>query len=330
MKVLSFGEIMLRLTPPGNKRLTQALSFDIEYGGSESNVAISLAQFGIDSQYITRLPENELGQAALYALARYKVGIDACIRGGDRLGIYFLEMGAGKRSSKVTYDRAHSGMATLAPGMIDWAKACAGAGWFHWSGITPGISRSAAEATVEAIQSADKQGLTISCDLNYRSALWKYGSAPRDIMPQMVEHCSVLQGDPSAFELYFDIRAQDPHELLAAVQARFPRLRYLTMSSRQGLSASHNVYRGYLHTEGQTLVSQEHSLPDILDRIGSGDAFMAGLIYGIVQGKAPEQTLEFAAAAAAWKHYVHGDINLASIAEIEALAAGNTGGRVLR
>ncbi len=348
MKIVCFGEIMLRLTPPNHQRLAQATSLDVQYGGSEANVAVSLAQFGTPSAYVTRVPDSPLGNAALSELRRYGVDTTPSVFGGERLGAYYLEIGAGARGSRVIYDRAHSGVASLEVGMIDWEIALQNATWLHWSGITPAVSQSAADATLAALKVADKMGITISCDLNYRANLWQYGKTPAQIMPELVELTDVLMGDATAFDLFFDVQGENNQDLLTKVIAKFPKIRYASMTARRGHTASHNTYTGFLF-DGKTLFqSREFDIPDILDRIGGGDAFMAGLIYGLSKIMTPSRYVgtgtqyssaispdfqsitEFATAAATLKHYVHGDFNLTSVAEVEALMGGNTGGRVSR
>jgi 2-dehydro-3-deoxygluconokinase len=341
MKILCFGEIMIRLTPPNMLRLVQTTSFDVQYAGSEANVAVSLAQFGVPSAYVTRVPHTELGRTALGAISRYGVDTTPSVFGGDRLGLYYLEMGMGRRGSKVVYDRAGSGMATVKRGMIDWKKALKGVTWLHWSGITAALSQSAADVTLDALKAASKMGITISCDLNYRANLWKYGKTPAQIMPELVEYCDVLMGDGDAFNLFFDIKAdntvtpsRDEAEsikgYLKKVSERFPKLKYTTMTAREGFSASHNTYKGFLYDGVNIYASKVYDIPDILDRIGGGDAFMAGLIYGMVKNNDPQHIVEFATAAATLKHYVVGDYNLATVSEVESLVQGNMGGRVSR
>jgi 2-dehydro-3-deoxygluconokinase len=332
MDILCFGEIMLRLSPPNGLRLVQTPTFEATYGGSEANVAVSLAQLGLSAAYTTRVPDNELGRAALGAVARYGVDVRRSIFGGERLGVYFLEMGAGLRGSRVLYDRQGSGMAQLAPGMVDWRKTLENASWLHWSGITPALSHSAAEATLEALRVADDLHIRVSCDLNYRDKLWKYGKSPRDIMPKLVEYTDVLLGDRTAFDICLGIPEEpDDAALLQSVARHFPRLRCVAMSSRQGNTASHNHYRGLLFDGQQCYASRAYEMPDMLDRIGGGDAFMAGLIFGLRQALYdPQETIEFAVASAALKHYVRGDFNLSTESEVRALMAGNTGGKVSR
>jgi 2-dehydro-3-deoxygluconokinase len=330
MKIVCFGEIMLRLTPPNNLKFNQATNLDVIYGGSEANVAVSLAQLGAKADYVTRVPNNDLGKSALNELRKYGVDTHSSIFGGDRLGVYFLEMGAGSRGSKIIYDRANSGMATLQKGVIDWHKVFENATWFHWSGITPAISQSAADATLEAIEVAKKMGLTVSCDLNYRANLWQYGKNPNQIMPELLKGCDVMLGDGDTIDLYFNLKGADYAEVFEKTFKAFPNLTYIAMTARKAYNASHNAYKGFLH-DGTTLFeSKEYDIADILDRIGGGDAFMAGLIFQLFQNGAPQYSVEFATAAATLKHYVHGDYNLSNLSEVESLMKGNTGGRVNR
>jgi 2-dehydro-3-deoxygluconokinase len=331
MKTLCFGEIMLRLTPPNELRLVQANSFDAVYGGSEANVAVALSQLGLPTEYVSRVPDSDLGRAALGALSRYNVDTRMSVFGGERLGLYFLEMGAGRRGSKIIYDRQGSGMATLQPGMIDWRKVMEDVAWLHWSGITPALSQGAADTVFEALKVAQDMRVKVSCDLNYREKLWQYGKTPAQIMPNLVAYCDVMLGDRTAFELYFGIREQEDLALFQAVQQRFTNMQAIAMTSREGISASHNTYKGILFDGQQVYHSRHYELPDMLDRIGGGDAFMAGLIYGLRKALGdPQDAIEFAAAAAAIKHYVRGDFNICSEQEVRALIAGNTGGRVNR
>jgi 2-dehydro-3-deoxygluconokinase len=345
--IICFGEIMLRLTPPNNHRLIQATSLDIQYGGSEANVAVSLAQLGRRAAYVSRVPDTALGRAALSELNRYGVDTTPSVFGGDRLGVYFLEMGAGSRGTKVIYDRAHSGMASLKAGHIDWQKILSaglpsgkeekGVNWFHWSGITPAISQSAAEATLEAVQMAKQMGLMVSCDLNYRANLWQYGKQPSAIMPELLRGCDVMLGDGDTIDLYFGIKGKDYAAVFDKTFAAFPNLSYIAMTARKAFHASHNAYKGFLHDGKKLYESREYDMPAILDRIGGGDAFMAGLIYGLTQVGVlandltlEQYAVEFATAAATLKHYVHGDFNLSRQEDVAALMAGNSGGRVSR
>ncbi len=334
MKILCFGEIMMRLTPPNQQRFLQTTQFDLQFGGSEANVAVSLAQFGENAAYVTRVPNSDLGRAALGELAKYGVDATPSVFGGARLGLYFLEMGAGLRGSKVIYDRANSGVATLEKGMIDWEKALNGVTWLHWSGITPAVSQSAADATLEALQMAQKMSITVSCDLNYRANLWQYDKQPSEIMPELLRNSNVMLGDGDTIALYFGIKGADYAEIFEKTAAEFPNLDYLAMTARKAFHASHNTYKGFLystHFENDKMIeSKEYDMPEILDRIGGGDAFMAGLIYGLSKNTPPQYAVEFATAAATLKHYIRGDFNVSTVTEVESLMKGNTGGRVSR
>jgi 2-dehydro-3-deoxygluconokinase len=330
MKIVCFGEIMLRLSTPNQERILQTRQLEVQYGGSEANVAVSIAQLGAISTFITRLPYTELGQAALSEVRRYNVVINQSVFGGERLGLYFLETGTGNRPSKVIYDRADSGMATLKRGMIDWETVFENATWFHWSGITPAISKSAADSTLEAIQAAQRYGLRISCDLNYRSNLWNYGKLPSEIMPKLLRGCDVVLGDGDTIKTYFGIEGIDYEDITKKTFAAFPKLKYIAMTARRAFHASHNAYKGFLH-DGKTMYeSREYDIPDINDRIGAGDAFMASLIFQLSKNAPPQYATDFAAAAAALKHTIPGDFNLVTEKEIEALMKGNTGGKVSR
>lgn len=328
--IICFGEIMLRLTPPNQERLLQMRQLDVQFGGSEANVAVSIAQFGGKTAYVSRVPSTELGHAALGEVRRYGVETTPSVWGGDRLGLYYLEMGAGNRASKVIYDRANSGMASLEKGMIDWAAIFQTATWFHWSGITPAISQTAAEATLEAIKEAQKAGITVSCDLNYRANLWKYGKTPADIMPELLEGCNVMLGDGDTIDTYFGIKGIDYLDIMEKTFEAFPRLKYIAMTARKAYHASHNAYKGFLHNRTTLFESKEYDVPDILDRIGAGDAFMGGLVYCLSEGKTPQYAVDFSTATAALKHAVRGDFNLVSVSEVESLMGGNTGGKVSR
>lgn len=328
--IICFGEIMLRLTPPNQERLLQMRQLDVQFGGSEANVAVSAAQFGAKTGYVSRVPATELGHAALGEVRRYGVDTTPSVLGGDRIGVYYLEMGAGNRSSKVIYDRANSGMASLQKGMIDWDSIFKTATWFHWSGITPAISQSAADATLEAIEAAQKAGITVSCDLNYRANLWKYGKTPAEIMPQLLKGCDVMLGDGDTIDTYFGIKGSDYLDVMEKTFKAFPKLKYIAMTARKAYHASHNAYKGFLHNGTTLFESTEYDIPDILDRIGAGDAFMGGLIYCLAGGKTPQYSVDFATATAALKHSVRGDFNLVSVSEVESLMGGNTGGKVSR
>ncbi len=342
-RVVTFGEIMLRLSPPGNLRFTQARSFDAIYGGGESNVAVSLANFGIPAEFVTRLPQNDIGEACLQFLRQYGVGTGHIVRGGDRLGIYFLEQGAVHRGSKVIYDRSGSALATIESGMIDWKTVFREATWFHWTGITPAISAGAAAACLEAIRTAREMGLTVSCDLNYRAKLWKWGAAPGDVMQELVAQSEVAIGNEEDAAKVFGIHAPDTEVTSGKLEAekyrhvceqlgkRFPNLSTIAITLRGSLSASHNTWSGVLWHAGELRFGPTYDITDIVDRVGGGDSFVAGLIYGLnTYSNQFQRALDFAVAASALKHTVFGDFNLVSVAEVEKILAGDTSGRVSR
>lgn len=343
-KVVTFGEIMLRLATPEHLRFRQARSFNATFGGGEANVAVSLANYGIDVDYVTRLPQNDLGAACAAELRSFGVGTSNIVYGGERLGIYYLETGAVARPSKVVYDRAHSSAATVERGMIDWEQVLAGADWFHWTGITPAISASAAEVCLDACRAANSLGVKVSCDLNYRKNLWKYGKTTAEVMPALVECCDVILGNEEDAEKVFGIKpegfdaASTQGEVDAAafrsvcsqLMARFPRAKKVVITLRGSINADHNTWGGVLF-DGETLYrSPRYDITDIVDRVGGGDSFMGGLIYGLLTYDDDQRALNFAAAASALKHTIYGDFNMVSVAEVENLMKGDGSGRVAR
>jgi len=343
--VLTFGEIMLRLSPPNNLRIVQTRSFDAIYGGGEANVAASLANFGMDSYFVTRLPNNEIGQACLNFLRQYGVKVDKIIFGGNRLGIYFLETGISMRPSKVIYDRENSAIATATPEMFDWDKIFDDEiSWFHWTGITPAISQNLAEICLDAIKVARSMDLTISCDLNYRSKLWKYGKKPIEVMDELVKYCDIIIGNEEDAEKVFGIKAPDtdiisgkidPNKYKYVAQElkkRFHNAKYVAITLRGSLSASHNTWAGVLYDDENNLyISSSFNILPILDRVGGGDAFVAGLIYGFLNFEQDKQKiLDFAVASSCLKHTIFGDFNLISVKEVLKVMEGDVSGRVSR
>jgi 2-dehydro-3-deoxygluconokinase len=340
--VVTFGEIMLRLSPPGHLRFVQARGFDAIYGGGEANVAATLANFGLPVEYVTRLPSNDIGDACLSFLRQHDIGTQFVARGGDRLGIYFLEMGSAQRGSKVIYDRAGSALSAVEPGMIDWRAAFAGAGWFHWTGITPAVSEGAARTCLEAVRTAKEMGLTVSCDLNYRRKLWRWGKAPSEVMPELVRFCDIAIGNEEDADKVFGIKAPDVDVTAGRVDAtayayvceelarRFPSLKAIAITLRGSLSASHNTWSAVLWRKGVLHTGPRYDIQPIVDRVGGGDSFCGGLIYGLLTYGDDQKALNFAAAASCLKHSVWGDFNLVSVAEVEKLAGGDVSGRVSR
>ena len=342
MKTVAFGEIMMRLSPPGFQRFGQARTFDVIYGGGESNVAVSLANFGLPAAFITRLPANDLGDACIAYLRQFGVGVDSIVRGGERLGIYFLEMGAVQRGSKVVYDRAHSSIATVQRGMIDWPAALVGADWFHWTGITPAISAGAADVLLEGLQAAKALGLTISCDLNYRKNLWKWGKTQQEVMPALVEFCDVAIGNEEDADKVLGIKAPDADVIGGKVEAesyryvceemarRYPSLKTVAITLRGSVSASHNTWSAVLWKDGEFYTGPQYDITHIVDRVGGGDSFMGGLIYGLRTYDDPQQALDFAVSASCLKHTIFGDFNLVTVDEVQKLMSGDASGRVSR
>ena len=343
-KVVTFGEIMLRLSPPGFLRFSQANSFEVIYGGGESNVAVSLANYGIPVDFVTRLPKNDIGECALQEMRKRNVGTEHIARGGERLGIYFLETGAVSRGSKVVYDRAHSAISTIQKGDIDWEKVFDGAQWFHWTGITPALSQGAADVCLEAIKAANELGITVSTDLNYRAKLWNYGKEPGDVMPDLVEGCDVILGNEADAEKHFGLHpdnvdiiqgdSMDSQAYLSVckkLKERFPRAKKIITTLRGSISASHNSWSGVLYNGDEFLETKTYQITDIVDRVGGGDSFMGGLIYGLLTYKDDDQkALDFAVAASCLKHTIYGDANLVTVDEVEKLMGGDASGRVSR
>ena len=344
-KVVTFGEIMLRLSPPGYLRFSQTNSFDVVYGGGESNVAVSLANYGIPVEFVTRIPKSEIGECALMELRKRGVGTSHIVLGGERLGIYFMETGAVNRSSNVVYDRTNSAMAELKSGMINWDKVFDGVSWFHWTGITPAISKNAADVCLEAVKIASDKGLTISTDLNYRSKLWKYEGNRNEIMTKLTSYCDIILGNEEDTEMHFGIKPKDlditkqeneiNSEAFLSVcnqmMKKFPRAKKIIITLRGSISASHNSWAGILYDGKKMYESIQYQITDIVDRIGGGDSFMGGLIYGFLNYPNEDQkALDFAVAASCLKHTIKGDVNLVKVEEVEKLMNGNSSGRVNR
>ncbi|HHT34723.1 MAG TPA: sugar kinase, partial [Bacteroidales bacterium] len=336
-KVVTFGEIMLRLATPGYQRFIQSNSLGATFGGGEANVAVSLANYGIPVEFVTRLPQNEIADWCISDLRKYNVGTREILRGGERVGIYFLETGAVARPSKVVYDRAHSSIASVEKGMFNWREILKDATWFHWTGITPALSQGAADACLEAIQTANEMGVTVSCDLNYRKNLWKYGKKASEIMPALVEGCDVILGNEEDAEKVFGIKpegfevehtggevdAAEFESVCKQLMQRFPRAKKVIITLRGSINANHNTWGGCLYSD--TLYqSRRYDITHIVDRVGGGDSFMGGLIYGLLTYKGDDQqALDFAVAASCLKHTVYGDFNLVTAPEVETLMKGD-------
>ena len=335
---------MLRLATPDHLRFGQSQSLVATFGGGEANVAVSLANYGEEVDFVTRLPKNDIAAACVKELRGYGVGTQNIVYGGERMGIYFLETGAVARPSKVIYDRAHSSISTIEPGMIDWAAVLEGADWFHFTGITPAISASAAEVCLEACRMANKMGVTVSCDLNYRKNLWKYGKTAAEVMPALVECCDIILGNEEDAEKVFGIKPEgfdaaategevDQAAFKSVCQQlmeRFPRAKRVIITLRGSINADHNTWGGVLYDGEKLYTSRRYDITHIVDRVGGGDSFMGGLIYGLRHYDELQQALEFAVAASALKHTIYGDFNLVSVGEVETLMRGDGSGRVTR
>ena len=338
-RIVTFGEIMLRLNPAGYLRFVQADSFAASYAGGEANVAVSLANYGMDAAFVTKVPTHEIGQCAVNALRKYGVDTSGIRRGGDRLGVYFVEKGASQRASKVIYDRANSAISQAKPEEFDWERSFAGADWFHFTGITPALGGQLPEICLQACRAAKALGITVSCDLNYRQKLWTREQAG-ETMAKLLPFVDVCIANEEDAKDVFGIEAENTditagrlnHEGYISVarqlQSRFG-CKYVAITLRTSLSANDNNWAGMLFDGQQAYFSPTYPI-HIVDRVGGGDSFGGGLIYGMLTGKAPQAIINFAVAASALKHTVEQDFNLVSVAEVEALAAGNASGRVQR
>jgi 2-dehydro-3-deoxygluconokinase len=339
MRVVTFGEIMMRLATPGRLRFSQAKELELTYGGGEANVAVSLSNFGLDARFVTRLPVNPFGDGAVSSLRAHGVDTSFVARGGERIGVYFLETGASQRPSVVVYDRAGSAISQAGPGEFDWAKIFDGAGWFHFTGITPALGPKVAEATAEACRAAKKAGLTVSCDLNYRKKLWTPAQA-KETMTGLMEWVDVAIGNEEDAEKVFGVRAlgtdvagghvsAEGYEQVARTLAEKFDLKSVAITLRESRSADENGWSAMLLHDGKVYQSRKYDV-NIVDRVGGGDSFAGGLIYGLFTGRSAQEALEFAVAASCLKHSVSGDFNLVSVAEVENLVGGDASGRVQR
>ncbi|WP_077402838.1 sugar kinase [Cellulophaga omnivescoria] len=338
-KVVTFGEIMLRLSTQRHLRFSQANNFTATYGGGEFNVAVSIANYGLEVEFVTRLPDNDLGQTALMEIKKRNVQAKNIAFGGDRLGVYFLETGAGTRGSKVVYDRANSAMATITPGTINWEEVFKDATVFHWSGVTPAVSQTAADVCLEAVKAASKMGVFITSDLNYRAKLWQYGKEPKDIMPELLSYSNVILGDLDTAFFMSGLAQENPDynnkESLPSLYNKlftlYPNLEKVATTLRYSISASHQQIGGILYDNGELYSAAIKDVTPVVDRVGSGDAFMGGLIYGLLNKEYnAQQAVDFAVAACCLKHTVSGDINLVTVDEVEKLMSGDASGKVAR
>jgi 2-dehydro-3-deoxygluconokinase len=342
-KVVTFGEIMLRLATPGYLRFSQSNELTATFGGGEANVAVSLANYGIPVDFVTRLPENDIGCACIMDLRKHGVGTDKIVWGGERLGIYFLETGAVSRSSKVVYDRAHSAVSEIEPGTINWDDVFKEATWFHWTGITPAISQNAAGICLEAIKKANELGVTVSCDLNYRKNLWKYGKSAGEVMPELVSGTDIILGNEEDAEKVLGIKSEGVdvtgghvegaayESVSKQIMERFPRCKKVITTLRGSVNANHNSWSGVLWDGKKLYEAPTYQITHIVDRVGGGDSFMGGLIYGLLTYEGDDQkALNFAVAASCLKHTVYSDFNQVTVDEVEKLMGGDASGRVAR
>lgn len=343
--VVTFGEVLLRLTPPGYLKFSQSNQLCYTFGGSETNVAVSLARFGMQSRLVTRMPDNEIAEACIGDLRRHGVVTDNIIFGGERLGLYYYENTASMRAAKIVYDRNNSSFCTLQRGMLDWRRIFDGAGWFHWSGIAPSLSADAADATMEAIDIAAEMGLTISSDLNFRKNLWRYGKRAEEVMPALARKCHVMFGTEGEYQKAFGIEPvpfalTSPNDMFdadkhlafcKAVMAKAPQCRKMFVALRNVIDAKHHILMGLLYTaDGRYYVSKIHYIQHVVDCVGVGDAMAAGIIYGLTHFDDDRLALEFCVAAGTLKNTIEGDYNLVKPDEVLALAGGTETGNVSR
>jgi 2-dehydro-3-deoxygluconokinase len=326
-KVATFGEILLRLSPPDHQRIIQANSFDAVYGGSEANVAVCLSRFGIPSKIITKVPNNEIGEACVQFFRQHGIDVSQIKRDKNRLGIYFLEKGISLRPSKVIYDRTNSSISLSRRGDFDWNEIFNDVNWFHWSGITPALSQNLANISKRALEEAKRKDITISCDLNYRNLLWNYGKNPKEIMPNLVKNSDILIGNESSVKLMLGIIQKNEMKglneklinknLAISIKETYPNLKYIFLTNRKSISATHNILNAYLYNDNALYESRKFEIFPILDRIGGGDAFVAGLIYALSEGEySLRKVLDFALASSALKLTIEGDLNLVNKKEV--------------
>ncbi len=343
MKTVTFGEIMLRLKSPGYDRLFQTPVLEATFGGGEANVAVSLSNFGMDARFITVLPDNAIGDSCLNELRGFGVDTTCIVRKPGRMGIYYLETGAVQRASKVIYDRAGSAISEAKVTDIDWTKAFSGADWFHITGITPAISASAAELSMAAVRAAKQQGMHVSCDLNYRKNLWKYGKTADQVMTELVKYVDTIIANEEDFQKSLLLKADsqsavesgelniEQYKAIARLAMdTYPNVKRVAITLRESKSANHNDWSACLYNGVDFILSRKYAMTDIVDRVGGGDSFGAGLIYGLNTYADEKTALEFAVAASCLKHTINGDFNRVSVSEVESLMKGSGSGRVQR
>ena len=342
-KVVTFGEIMLRLKSPGYERLLQSPSLEATFGGGEANVSVSLANYGMETAFVTVLPDNDIGRACTRELRGFGVDVSKIVYQPGRMGIYYLETGSVQRPSKVIYDRAGSAIAEAGSGMINWEKALEGASWFHITGITPAVSQGAADLSLEAVKAAKKAGLHVSCDLNYRKNLWKYGKTADQVMRELVKYVDTVIANEEDFQKALLLKAESAgsveggelntenyRAIAALAMETFPNIQRVAITLRESKNANQNDWSACLYNGKEFLVSRKYRITDIVDRVGGGDSFGGGLIYGLNTYGTEQEALEFAVAASCLKHTIPGDFNRMSAAEVESLMKGSGSGRVQR
>ena len=342
-KVVTFGEIMLRLKSPAYERFFQSPVLEATFGGGEANVAVSLANYGMDASFVTVLPKNDIAEACIRELRGFGVDTSKIVRKDGRLGIYYLETGAVQRPSKVVYDRAGSAIAEAKAGDIDWKKVFEGATWFHLTGITPAISQGAADLSLEAVKAAKELGVHVSCDLNYRKNLWKYGKKADEVMTELVKYVDTVIANEEDFQKSLGLSAESASavqegqidvelykKIAATAMAKYPNIKRVAITLRESKSANHNDWSACLYNGKDFFLSRKYSITDIVDRVGGGDSFGGGLIYGLNNYDNEKDALEFAVAASCLKHTIPGDYNRVTVAEVESLMKGSGTGRVQR
>lgn len=341
MKVLTLGEIMLRLKTPGHDRFFQSPLFEATFGGGEANVAVSLSNFGMKTEYVTVLPENTIGDECICELRRFGVGTDRILRGKGRMGIYYLETGANQRPSKVIYDREYSSIAIADVSVFDWDSVFEGISWFHITGITPAISESASVISLVAVKEAQKRGIKVSCDLNFRKNLWKYGKTASEVMTELTKYVDVVIANEEdcqkSLGINVDVQVSDGQldtdkykKLSDEVMATYPNVSIVAITLRESKSADVNGWSACINDGKEFYVSRKYLMQDIVDRVGGGDSFAGGLIYGLNNYDSNDKALEFAVAASCIKHSINGDFNRVTVKEVETLMNGDASGRVQR
>jgi len=332
MKVVTFGEVMMRLSPPGHAKFSQAGMLEIEYGGGEANVAIALAYMGLDTCHVTRLPDNMIGKSVTQYLRHHWLDTSHIIYGDEGIGMYFLEKGAVHRSSKVVYAREGSAFSKITPNMVDWKEILTGADCFHWTGITPAVSKGASDTCMAAIKMANELGVMVSGDVHSRKSLWKYGKTKEEVLPELIGSTDVIIASPYDLNSILSIGNEDSNfeSIAKELQEIYPSVKVVADKDREMLSASHNRIQGKMWKDEKLITSPWYDVTHIIDRVGTGDAFAAGLIYGLLHYESNEIALKYGAAACALKHTVEGDANMVSVEDVTSLVKGNYDGRIKR